>query len=86
MTSKKLQQARDFEARYMPFIPNSERLPVALAPDEEYDQDGCLSGGATEMPDGRQLLYTGVQRIRRADGLMEEHQTQCVAVGDGVGL
>ena len=141
MTSEKLQQARDFEARYMPFIPGSERplfhvtggigwindpngfscykgeyhlfyqyhpystkwnsmhwghvktrdfirwerLPVALAPDRAYDQDGCFSGGAVEMPDGRQLLmYTGVQRKRRDDGLLEEYQTQCIAVGDGV--
>ena len=141
MISEKLQQARDFEARYMPFIPDSERplfhvtggigwindpngfslykgeyhlfyqyhpysiqwgpmhwghmksrdlirwerLPVALAPDMSYDQNGCFSGSAVEMPDGRQLImYTGVHRQRRADGVLEEHQTQCIAVGDGV--
>ena len=62
-----------------------ERLPVALAPDEEYDAAGCFSGGAAEMPDGRQLLmYTGVQRGRNPDGFLHDIQTQCVAIGDGV--
>ena len=37
-----------------------EYLPCALAPDEAYDLDGCFSGGASELPHGRQLLmYTG---------------------------
>ena len=62
-----------------------ERLPCALAPDEEYDASGCFSGGAVELPDGRQLLlYTGVQRHRNPEGFLEDVQTQCVAVGDGV--
>ena len=141
MVSEQLQQARDFESRYMPFIPEEERpafhvtggigwindpngfsaykgeyhlffqyhpystkwgpmhwghvktgdfirwerLPIALAPDTEYDKGGCFSGSAVELPDGRHLLlYTGVHRVRREDGVMEEFQTQCVAVGDGV--
>jgi len=62
-----------------------ERLPAALAPDEEYDAAGCFSGGAVELPDGRQLLmYTGVRRSRNADGFIEDVQTQCAAIGDGV--
>ena len=62
-----------------------ERLPAALAPDEEYDASGCFSGGAVELPDGRQLLmYTGVQRHHNAEGFLEDVQTQCVAIGDGV--
>ena len=62
-----------------------ERLPVALAPDQPYDEGGCFSGSALELDDGRQLLmYTGVTRNRREDGVMEEFQTQCVAIGDGV--
>lgn len=62
-----------------------ERLPVAIAPDESYDASGCFSGSATQLPDGRQLLlYTGVQRSRNAEGFIQDIQTQCVAIGDGV--
>ena len=62
-----------------------ERLPVALAPDREYDRDGCFSGGAAELPDGRQLLiYTGVRKESGKDGEEKQFQTQCLAIGDGV--
>ena len=57
-------------------------LPAALAPDDWYDADGCFSGSAVELPDGRQLLmYTGVRKASRdsADAL----QVQCLAIGDG---
>ena len=61
-----------------------ERLPVALAPDMDYDKDGCFSGGAVEMPDGRHLLmYTGVRNVRRKNGKIDSFQTQCIAIGDG---
>ena len=139
MTSKKLQLAREFETKYLPFVqeeqprfhvtggigwindPNGfapykgeyhlffqyypydtkwgpmhwghvktrdfihwERLPAAMAPDMDYDKDGCFSGGAVELPDGRHLLmYTGVRNVRRRDGLVEAIQTQCIAIGDG---
>ena len=34
-------------------------LPAALAPDSPSDKDGCFSGSAAQLPDGRQLLlYT----------------------------
>lgn len=60
-------------------------LPCAMAPDQKYDDGGCFSGSAIELPDGRHLLlYTGVHRERREDGVMEELQTQCVAIGDGL--
>ena len=50
----------------------------------EYDKNGCFSGSAIEMEDGRQLLvYTGVQRMEDEDGNIREVQTQCVAFGDG---
>ena len=62
-----------------------ERLPAALAPDKEYDRDGCFSGGAVELSDGRHLLmYTGVRNVRRRNGKIEYFQTQCIAVGDGI--
>lgn len=61
-----------------------EYLPAALAPDEIYDRDGCFSGGAVTLPDGRQLLmYTGVVNERQPNGGHTEVQTQCLAVGDG---
>lgn len=62
-----------------------EWLPVALAPDESYDNAGCFSGSALELADGRQLLmYTGVQEWKREDGFTESRQTQCLAFGDGI--
>ena len=61
-----------------------EYLPAALAPDEAYDRDGCFSGSAVTLPDGRHLLmYTGVLRERQRNGGFGEVQTQCIAVGDG---
>lgn len=61
-----------------------EYLPAAMAPDEIYDVDGCFSGSALELPDGRHLLmYTGVRKERQENGDTREVQTQCLAVGDG---
>ena len=58
-------------------------LPAALAPDEDYDADGCFSGSALEMPDGRHLLmYTSVRQ--QGSSKDEMVQTQSMAVGDGV--
>ncbi len=62
-----------------------EFLPAALAPDEWYDRDGCFSGSAIELPDGRHLLmYTSVLQERLANGGVRDIQQQCLAVGDGV--
>ncbi|MDE5865593.1 MAG: glycoside hydrolase family 32 protein [Lachnospiraceae bacterium] len=62
-----------------------EYLPAALAPDEAYDRDGCFSGSAVTLPDGRHLLmYTGVLRERQHNGGFCEVQKQCLAVGDGI--
>lgn len=59
-------------------------LPAALAPDEAYDRDGCFSGSAVTLPDGRQLLmYTGVVKEHQTNDTFREVQTQCLAVGDG---
>ncbi|MDE6204066.1 MAG: glycoside hydrolase family 32 protein [Lachnospiraceae bacterium] len=60
-------------------------LPAALAPDEKYDTDGCFSGSAVVLPDGRHLLmYTGVAKEHQANDVFCDVQTQCLAVGDGV--
>ena len=61
-----------------------EYRPAALAPDEAYDRDGCFSGSAIELPDGRHLLmYTGVVKEHLGNDDYQEVQTQCIAVGDG---
>ena len=62
-----------------------EYLPCAMAPEDEYDQDGCFSGSSTTLPDGRQLLvYTGVRHIEGGPPGRDFYQTQCLAVGDGL--
>lgn len=62
-----------------------EYRPVAIAPDMEYDKDGCFSGSAVTLPDGRHLLmYTSVERKEEADGVVRDFQTQSVAIGDGM--
>jgi beta-fructofuranosidase len=61
-----------------------DELPVALAPDEGFDKNGCFSGSAIEL-DGKQVLfYTGVTEEEQSDGTMKTYQNQCVAIGDGV--
>ena len=62
-----------------------EYLPAALAPDMPYDKDGCFSGSAMELEDGRQLLiYTGVVRTEDEYGNPKDIQQQCLAAGDGL--
>lgn len=62
-----------------------ERLPISLAPDESYDHNGCFSGSAAELPDGRQLLiYTAGKIEPQEDGTSKKLQIQCLAFGDGV--
>ena len=61
-----------------------EYLPAAMAPDMPYDHDGCYSGSALALPDGRHLLmYTGVSRKVMEDGSLRQVQTQNLAFGDG---
>lgn len=59
-----------------------ELMPVALAPDMEYDMDGCFSGSAIDTPDGHMLVYTGVTHEQH-NGEKYEYQNQCIAFGDG---
>lgn len=64
-----------------------EYLPAALAPDTPADNEGCFSGSAVELDDGRHLLmYTGVvaDGVCDEDGMLQYYQTQCIAVGDGI--
>lgn len=61
-----------------------EQLPCALAPDMEYDGQGCFSGSAVEYEGKHILMYTGVKERQLSDGSREVRQTQCIAIGDGV--
>lgn len=57
-----------------------EHLPVALAPDQIYDADGCYSGNAIERDGNLYLIYTG--HVER-DGIRRE--VQCLAMSeDGI--
>jgi beta-fructofuranosidase len=40
-------------------LTNWEHLPIALAPSEPYDKDGCFSGSAIEKDGKLYLMYTG---------------------------
>ncbi|WP_332696060.1 glycoside hydrolase family 32 protein [Halalkalibacter lacteus] len=63
---------------------NWEHLPIALAPSEEYDKDGCFSGSAIEKDGKLYLMYTGNVWI---DGKLDEDlkQVQALAVSeDGI--
>lgn len=56
-----------------------EDLPVALAPVDECDGDGCWSGCALELNQKMYLVYTGL------DARNGRQQGQCIAVSeDGV--
>lgn len=59
-------------------------LPVALAPDSDYDAAGCFSGSAIETEEGHVLVYTGVMESEREDGSKEVIQHQCLAIGNGI--
>jgi len=59
-----------------------ERMPVAMAPDMEYDKNGCFSGSAIEDNGKHILMYTGVYE-EEVNDKKEVYQVQCIAVGDG---
>lgn len=60
-----------------------EQLPCALAPDTEYDGQGCFSGSAVEADGKHILMYTSV-REEEAEGGRIVRQTQSIATGDGI--
>ena len=55
--------------------------PIALAPSEWYDKNGCYSGSAVEWEGKLHLFYTG--NVKQPDGTRETYQ--CLAVSeDGI--
>lgn len=54
--------------------------PIAIAPDENYDKDGCFSGSAIEKDGKLYLIYTGHVNVEHS-----HVETQCIAVSeDGI--
>ncbi|WP_066174944.1 glycoside hydrolase family 32 protein [Bacillus marinisedimentorum] len=61
-----------------------EHLPIALAPSEEYDRDGCFSGSAIEKDGKLFLMYTG-HKWTGDNPDIDLEQVQCLAVSrDGI--
>ncbi|WP_077622426.1 glycoside hydrolase family 32 protein [Sediminibacillus massiliensis] len=59
-----------------------ETFPVALAPDQIYDKDGCFSGTAIEKDGKMYLMYTGHIMGEKDEDI---RQVQCIAVSsDGI--
>ncbi len=61
-----------------------EHLPIALAPSEKYDLNGCYSGCAIEHEERIYLLYTSKETVS-SDDQVASLQQQCVAISeDGI--
>lgn len=61
-----------------------QHLPIAMAPDQSYDLNGCFSGSALSEDDKLILMYTGHRHID-GDINKEYRQTQCIAEStDGI--
>lgn len=58
-----------------------EHLPVALAPDQAYDKDGCFSGSALVKEDRLWLMYTG--HLVGEDGTVRQVQNMAFS-DDGI--
>ncbi|MGO4544087.1 glycoside hydrolase family 32 protein [Paenibacillus sp. 2TAB23] len=58
-------------------------LTVALAPDQDYDINGCFSGSAIEDNGKHVIMYTGHVQPNSEDHSLTR-QTQCMAIGDGM--
>ena len=56
--------------------------PVALAPDADYDKNGCFSGSGIQVGDKHILMYTGHFDPDKKNP-SSIRQTQCIAIGDG---
>lgn len=60
-----------------------EHLPIALAPTEAYEKDGCFSGSAVDDNGILTLIYTGNIWVDREKDILD--QSQCIATStDGV--
>ncbi|MDF7670665.1 glycoside hydrolase family 32 protein [Orbaceae bacterium ESL0721] len=61
------------------------RLPIALAPDQEFDRSGCFSGSAVDNSGELCLIYTGHIHLSGEGPTEKIYQTQCLATSkDGI--
>lgn len=60
---------------------NWEHLPVALAPDSDFDRNGCFSGSAIVKDDQLWLMYTG--HLELEDGSVKQVQNMAYSE-DGI--
>ncbi|WP_053150530.1 sucrose-6-phosphate hydrolase [Pseudomonas sp. Pf153] len=87
-------QHHPFEAKWGPMywghaksvdLVHWQHLPIALAPGDDFDRDGCFSGSAVVYEDTLALIYTGHTWL---GDVGDEHlirQVQCLATStDGV--
>lgn len=62
-----------------------QHQPIALAPSEEYDRDGCFSGSAVSHNGELYLFYTGHIWLGNQGDDSQIIQSQCVAIStDGI--
>ena len=62
---------------------NWKHLPIALAPDKDYDNDGVFSGSGIVKDNKFYLMYTGHIMLPENDPSGHKHvQKQCLAVSD----
>lgn len=62
-----------------------EHLPIALAPSDPYDRDGCFSGSAVVVDDTLYLIYTGHVWLGSPRDDNHIQQVQCLASStDGI--
>ncbi|SCB77140.1 glycoside hydrolase family 32 protein [Gilliamella intestini] len=61
------------------------RLPIAIAPDQDFDKSGCFSGSAVDNHGELCLLYTGHIWLNGEGNDEQISQTQCLATSnDGI--
>ena len=64
---------------------NWENLPIALAPTDKYDKNGCFSGSAIEKDGKLYVLYTGHVDLDNSNGGDDRIESQCLAISeDGI--
>lgn len=64
---------------------NWQHLPIALAPDQDYDKDGCFSGCAVDDNGLLTLIYTGHVWLDKPGNDDAVKEVQCLATSnDGI--